>query len=539
MKKLFTILIISLVPLLGLSQSPISKVNKQFFPPCWNEPEWTFTFSTLAVYTNWGRVSIFDEEKNLEFPLKLGDWVGAFCVDLDGSLKCCGANQWLYEDQNLGINLIADDPSTPHHKEGFYEDEEIIIKIYRWDIYDELKADYLSFKCYPGDPLYDCDGLFNNGQLYVLDTVLINVEIPQQTILLNSGWSTVSSYLKPIDKNVEVMFSEIFNNMIILKNLYGNVYWNLGNGQSINTLNNWWLNHGFNIKMLNSDTLKIYGYPYEEDQVDLEYENQWSIIPVPYNNTYNVEKVFPTLVNQPTGVVKYQGFIYWPYYGINNLYYLEPGKGYTTHVENLTIPNFEITKKDSQIQDRLITNYWIIEETESFNIILIENIQQILKFGEILGVFDNNESCYGYTVYNGGENLAIVAYGDDPNTSYKDGFYNNEKLNFKILDINKDLIDFEPYLLEYNFTGHSKIIYGKVLSNQVNIEYTEPGFKIVKVGSRIEIRNSDSIEYYLYDTSGRIIQHGKTNNDIRINRRNQIYILNIITKYYSYTYKIL
>ncbi|MFA7157039.1 MAG: T9SS type A sorting domain-containing protein [Bacilli bacterium] len=539
MKKLLIILIISLIPILGFAQRPISKVNKQFFPPCWNEPEWTFTFSTLAIYTNWGKVSIIDKEKNIEFPLKLGDWVGAFCVDLDGSLKCCGANQWLYEDQNLGINLVADEPSTPHHKEGFYEDEEIIIKIYRWDIYDEFEADYLSFKCYPGDPLYDCDGLFNNGQLYVLDTVLINENIPQQTILLNSGWSTISSYLKPIDRNIEIMFSEIFENMIILKNLYGNVYWNLRNGQSINTLNNWWLNHGFNIKMLNSDTLKIYGYPYEEDQIDLEYENQWAIMPVPYDNIYEVEKVFASLVNQPTGIVKYQGFVYWPYYGINTLYYIDPGKGYMIHVENFTIPNFEITKKESKIQNRSTTNYWNTKETESFNIILIENIQSIMEIDEQLGVFDNTGSCYGSTIYNGGENLAIIAYGDDPNTNYKDGFYNNERLNFKILDINKDLIDFEPYLFENSFTGNNKIIYGKVLSNQVNIEYDEPEFEIVNTGSRIEIRNSESIEYYLYDTSGQLIQQGKTNNDIEINRRNQIYILNIITKYYSYTYKIL
>lgn len=549
MKKLYILMILFLISFNLLSQSVENNMdwiyfshhiqkstdNKQVYPPGWVEPDWwtgQLPGGTMAVYTNWGKVSITDTETGKEYPLKIGDWVGTFCVGLDGELQCCGANQFVDENQNLGINMIADDPQTKE-KEGFYENEKIILKIYRWDVYDELDGDFISYKCYPNNPLYDCDGFFNNGKLYVVDTLIVEESLTRQDIVLQSGWDVISSYIKPIDKRTDSMFVDIYDNMIILKNLYGMVYWNLGNGTNINTLPNWWIDHGFSIKMSSRDTLSIYGLPIES--IDLSYDNQWVIIPVPYNNTYLVEEVFPTMYTQETGIVKYKEFVYWPYYGINTLQYIEAGCGYMTHVEDYTEPIFESSNK--KILNRLNSDKWVVNVTDNTNIILIENIDNILKYGETIAVFDDYDNCFGYSIYNGGENMAIIAFGDDLNTKIKDGFYNDEEIKFKILDINNDLIDFEPYLREHCFTGNNKIIYGKVISSDVFINYIKPDIKIIRNSDNIIILNDKNILYRLYDLSGRLIEEKNTNKNIKI-KSGRFYILNIYDNYNNYNYKI-
>jgi hypothetical protein len=508
--------------------------SKNFFPPCWNEPEWTWTYSVMAVYTSWGKVSIQDSEKGLEFPLKLGDWVGVFCTDLDGSLKCCGANQWLYEDQNLGINLVSDETSTPKHKEGLYENEEMIIKIYRWDIYDELYSDIIHYKCYPNIPNYDCDGLFNDGMLYVVDTLIIEENLDQQNIILHEGWDVISSYIKPIDKNIETTILPIFDNFIILKNLYGQVYWKLNNSTIINNMNNWRYENGYSIKMNNYDTLKIYGK--KIDNINLNYENQWVNMPIPFNNTYNVEDVFPDLYKQKTGIIKYKQFVYWPYYGINTLIYLEPGKGYMSHFTTSTSPIFN--NKKINITKKSDIEKWKITYTNNTNIILIENIENVLNIGEYIAVFDDNNNCFGYTNYNGGKNISIIAFGDDNITNIKDGFYIDDNINFKILTLNNDLIDFKPYF-ENLFSGNQNILYGEVITTDININYFN-NLIIEKNGNNIIIKNDFFISYSLYDITGKLIKKETTNENIIINNnKKRVMILNIIYNNNSYNYKII
>ena len=212
MKKLLILIMSLFVFSLIYSQSdqniPIDNNNnyttsnpEQIFPPGWNTPEWWIgSFSAMAVYTNWGEITIRDIERGTKYPLKIGDWVGVFCVDLDGTLKCAGANQWVFEDQNLGINMVADDWTTPDHKEGFYENEEIIIKVYRWDIYDEILVDNNNISYgFCGNYNYDCDGHFNNGMLYVVDTLTADITLLEHDLTLDDNWSFISSYIKPIE----------------------------------------------------------------------------------------------------------------------------------------------------------------------------------------------------------------------------------------------------------------------------------------------------------------------------------------------------
>ncbi|NCD43131.1 MAG: hypothetical protein EOL88_13735, partial [Bacteroidia bacterium] len=55
---------------------------------------------------------------------------------------------------------------------------------------------------------------------------------------------------------------------------------------------------------------------------------------------------------------------------------------------------------------------------------------QMIQPGDYIGVFylddDGQEACGGYTVYSGVAPVAIMAYGDDNMTTWKDGFASQE-----------------------------------------------------------------------------------------------------------------
>ncbi|MFH0988639.1 MAG: T9SS type A sorting domain-containing protein [bacterium] len=62
---------------------------------------------------------------------------------------------------------------------------------------------------------------------------------------------------------------------------------------------------------------------------------------------------------------------------------------------------------------------------------------QPLKAGDAIGVFFmRNDSlvCGGYTLWDGSQNIAITAWGDDDQTTMKDGFAEGELMQFKIWD---------------------------------------------------------------------------------------------------------
>ena len=481
--------------------------NSQISP--WDTPEyWAGSFSAMSIQTTTGRIVIKDSIRNVDYPIKPGDWVGVFCVDLDGSLKCAGSNQYVNVNENLGLTLVADNPSTPFHKEGFYEDEEIIIIIYRWGIYQDVIADTLSFtSC--NDPLIDCDGHFNNGSLYALDTIVADLPLEEHILYLNNMWSYISSYLKQINTDIEYMFEPVVDNMVILMTLSSQLYWP---DQGINTIVNWRFEKAYQLKMNEEDTLYLYGI--ENDNINLTYSMGWYLVPVPYNNNYNVEDVFSTLYIQQTGIVKSNSLIYWPFYGINTLQYLEPGKGYQVHFDIETTANFELLdnknifyKRDNNFQE--YRNPWTYTKTAISNTILLKNINNLFEYGNYIGVFDSVDNCCGYSFYDGSRNLVITAYGDDISTEdVKDGLLISEKFNFKLF--NGTINDIEP-IMTNNLFYVNDITYGYFNINKIKINDT------ISVKSiEIEIENNLINKLAIYSINGKLIYDNEFSNKITI-----------------------
>jgi hypothetical protein len=160
-----------------------------------------------------------------------------------------------------------------------------------------------------------------------LESEAVLVEIHESYIhqnVLPEGWSGLSSYVVPNAPAIDVIFSEIIGDLVIMVDDAGHIYWP---DQGINTMNDWSVTQGYKIKMENSKVLNIDGkivWPLQEIQI----QSGWSYLPVNTTCPVEVEELFSEL---PEIIVIYEiagPGIYWPDQGINTLQMLYPGRAY-------------------------------------------------------------------------------------------------------------------------------------------------------------------------------------------------------------------
>jgi len=142
--------------------------------------------------------------------------------------------------------------------------------------------------------------------------------------VLPQGWSGISSFVNPDALAIDEIFSEIIDDLVILVDDAGHIYWP---DQNINTMNDWSVTEGYKIKMENSAVLNIEGkiiWPLQEIAIP----SGWSYLPVNTTCSVEVEELFSEF---PEIIVIYEiagPGIYWPDQGINTLQVLNPGKSY-------------------------------------------------------------------------------------------------------------------------------------------------------------------------------------------------------------------
>ena len=145
-----------------------------------------------------------------------------------------------------------------------------------------------------------------------------------QEITLESGWSLFSTYIMPEDNNLESIFSNIINDVIIIKDENGNVYWPEFGLNSIGNLN---IGDAYQIKMNNNNTLILTGTE-SNCNTNINLNTGWNFIGYLNPNSYNIEDQFSTIVEELIIIKDSNGNVYWPLYGINTIVTLNPGEGY-------------------------------------------------------------------------------------------------------------------------------------------------------------------------------------------------------------------
>jgi hypothetical protein len=261
-----------------------------------------------------------------------------------------------------------------------------------------------------------------------------------QVTNIPEGWSGFSSYLQPFNSDLEVIFSPVMNDLIILQTLQ-NSWWP---AENINTIGNWNVLDGYQVKVAQEVSLTIAGSRLNSPILNLS--QGWNLIPVLSPCDANIEELFAQ-----TGVIMIKEVagwrVYWPGLGINSLETLEPGKAYFVLMANtgaIQFPECQGLKTQTNTEPvnpfaKIDLPYFgneISRSPISHIIALPSDVRNSYQFasGNIVVAVDSYGHYFGIAEWTG-ENETITIFGDDPLTPHKDGFVEGENLRFMKLDL--------------------------------------------------------------------------------------------------------
>ncbi len=320
-----------------------------------------------------------------------------------------------------------------------------------------------------------------------------------QLIDLTSGWNIWSTYISPEDGDMEAVFSNIINDVIIVKDGNGDVYWPQYGLNSIGDLT--W-GEGYQIKVISDVILDISGniipstYPILIDQ-------GWSILGYLHQDCFNAIDMMDPVVDALIIMKDESGNVFWPTFGLNSIGNMCSGRGYQIKMLNaveLSYPDllnsrFNLQNKEYFSNRKPINtgNNMILGIPESCWAIKPEINDEII-------IYDNSGIIVGLGMYKDEMN-AITIWGDDHLTAEKDGLYNGEKFSIRLWK-NREQKMYDLNI--HNFKEGSNIYSVNGISIAQTITLSEIHSKeLIKItdilGRDIDINNKEKILIYIYN----------------------------------------
>lgn len=354
--------------------------------------------------------------------ISVGDEIGVFTP---GGL-CAGAGIW--KEKNLSITVWGDN-TLENGINGFFSGEEYNYKI--WDASE--KKEYVIIASYSeGTGKYSIDGLSVLGSL--------DSKKDSLTISLTKGWNLISANILPEKSDLSSIFNGINNNLIIVKNGKGQVYWPQYN---VNQISGWAIADGYQVYVNNDCKLDIYGYEMSPGNITYNLVKNWNLISYTGEHNQNPLAAFYPIIQNLIILKDWMGKVFWPIYGIDQIEEMRHGNGYWAALSKATVFSFsedagnppEKTAKPAE------NNQYFnpVGFTGNNATILIKKVSVSsdsaaqISAGDEIGIFSQKGLCTGSGVWKG-DNLAVCVWGDDPMTAETDGMVENEKYIFKVFD---------------------------------------------------------------------------------------------------------
>ena len=265
-------------------------------------------------------------------------------------------------------------------------------------------------------------------------TVLYStVEVP-----MIKGWNLISSYLQPIDADMDVVaqgVQPIDTNLTIAVTSYGKIYWPTA---STNTIGNWNSMEGYKVKLKDPGSWIFRGDPTVDTYVDLA-AGSFTYLPVLTNNPVPLTSVFTNPTDDIFLMYNIQSNqVYWPEGGIITITDLTPGYSYYLWMYNdatATYPAVACDPLDYIAQPAAVVNDgpWTLTRTAEVHLISIDQSAIAeLDAVDFIGAFTPDGTCIGYanTTHADG-NVLLTVYGDDISTAVKDGAIAGEPIQLR------------------------------------------------------------------------------------------------------------
>ncbi|MBF25529.1 MAG: hypothetical protein CMP49_03305, partial [Flavobacteriales bacterium] len=378
--------------------------------------------------------------------------------------------------------------------------------------------------CIYEENFYDClgncnsdidnDGICDELEIFgCTDTTAINFNenateddgtclssISTQSIPLEEGWNMWSTYINQTD-DISLVFDDILQDVIIIKDQNGNVYWP---EYDLNSIGNLVIGAGYQIKMNTFSYLTISGVKVPFDTT-INLGSGWSIIGYLHDSPADISQFFESYSESVVIIKNESGNVYWPEYNLNSIGNMLPGEGYQIK----SFLNFPFSYQEivnGRIENDEIHSFQYFEKPQftdnNMTILLPElcSIHILNEYDEI-AVFDKDGLLVGASIISEGNNY-ISVWGDDLTTDEKDGLFEGDKLNFQLWNSTTgELRTLEVQWSEgsgyYLRNGISKA--GKMLLgiNQINSK------KLIRIsdclGKEINNNNQNTLLFYIYD----------------------------------------
>lgn len=149
--------------------------------------------------------------------------------------------------------------------------------------------------------------------------------VPQTQFLnLHEGWNLLSKNVVTTDESMSVLFESVAEQLVILKDVAGNVYWP---SYDLNTIGLYEINEGYLAKFTEDVVLQIQGLLIDE-HMPIVLNAGWNIMPYYASESINAILYFESISESIIIVKDELGQVYLPEYNFSNIGALDIGKSY-------------------------------------------------------------------------------------------------------------------------------------------------------------------------------------------------------------------
>ena len=370
-----------------------------------------------------------------------GDYIGVFFDD-NGSMVCGGYVIW--QGVNSILTAWGDDvqASSPN-KDGFDAGETFTWKIWQATSNTEevVIADYMAI----GQFGITHEDEFSNNGLSGIEGLGAGIATPDvQTLTLNFGWSMISTYIIPTDATCEAVFGAISSQIQILKDEGGSTYWPLFGVNNIGSIT---IGEGYQIAMISYQTINVVGTAVAPEAFSVDLPSGWSMFGYLRQSPQSIaialsSVVAPAYTPGDLVIVKDgTGNQYWPYWGVNSIGDMMPGKGYQVRMNANRSFYYQANGPANTAKTNVLpspSHYGEVENTGSNMSLLIPNSAWSfnVNINDELAIIGDDGNMIGSAVY-GGENLGITIWGDNELTVEQDGIMEGESFSIRYFDIDR------------------------------------------------------------------------------------------------------
>ncbi len=239
---------------------------------------------------------------------------------------------------------------------------------------------------------------------------------PSHNIALSSGWNMISSYLNPQNPALEIMAAGIQSNLVIMKNIAGQIYWP---AYGINQIGSWTSTEGYQVYMSAGASLAVTGSLVMPETTPISLHSGWNLVSYLRYSSMAIQSALGAIASDLVIVKNNIGRVYWPVYGINTIGNVNPGEAYQMYLSaasTLIYPGNTgiLPKAHSSVADRsqpMASHYQSsVSKTGSSAILLVQSTE--LKDADEIAIWTRDKMLVGAGVVY--QNQAIVTvWGDN------------------------------------------------------------------------------------------------------------------------------